>query len=289
MLAGDGPVFADDRLDGMVLLRVDARPLLPGLRAELAGLLAGLSGADWERPTACPGWPVHGVAAHLLGVELGNVSARRDGWKLGPSSAGDLDAWLNGFNQQWVGAARRISPALLIELLDLAGRRFEEYVATLDLDAAGGPVEWATGSEPAPVWLDVAREYMERYVHQDQIRSATGRGRLGALFTWPVLETAAHALPRALDQVIRPAGTMVTFTAEGSGGGTWVVVRVPGGWSLSAEAAGGAGPASAACRVRTTVDGALKLYARDPAAPALSVDGDEELAAALGEVKAVLG
>jgi hypothetical protein len=69
MLAGDGPVFADDRLDGMVLLRVDARPLLPGLRAELTGLLAGLSGADWERPTACPGWPVHGVAAHLLGVE----------------------------------------------------------------------------------------------------------------------------------------------------------------------------------------------------------------------------
>jgi hypothetical protein len=68
-----------------------------------------------------------------------------------------------------------------------------------------------------------------------------------------------------------------------------VVVRMPGGWSLSAEAAGGAGPASAACRVRTTVDGALKLYARDPAAPALLVDGDGELAAALGGVKAVLG
>jgi hypothetical protein len=128
-----------------------------------------------------------------------------------------------------VEAARRISPALLIELLDVAGRRFEEYVGTLDLDAAGGPVQWATGSQPAPVWLDVAREYMERYVHQDQIRSATGRGRLGALFTWPVLETAAHALPRALDQVICPA------------------------------------------------------------APALSFDGDEELAAALGGVKAVLG
>jgi uncharacterized protein (TIGR03083 family) len=270
----------------MALLRVDARPLLPGLRAELTGLLAGLSGADWERATACPGWPVHGVAAHLLGVELGNVSARRDGWKLGPSSAADLDAWLNGFNQQWVEAARRISPALLIELLDVAGRRFEEYVGTLDLDAAGGPVQWATGSEPAPVWLDVAREYMERYVHQDQIRAATGRGRLGALFTWPVLETAAHALPRALDPVTRPEGTVVTVTVEGSGGGTWVVIRALRGWSLSA---GGAGPGSAACRVRTTVDGALKRYARDPAAPALSFDGDEELAAALGGVKAVLG
>ena len=273
----------------MALLRVDARPLLPRLRGELTALLGSLPDGDWAYPTPCPGWSVHDLVAHLLGVELGNVSVRRDRWGQGRAAGEDLDAWLNRFNQQWVEAARRISPALLIELLDVAGRRFEEYVGTLDLDAAGDPVEWATGSEPAPVWLDVAREYMERYVHQDQIRSATGRGRLGALFTEPVLETAAHALPRALDQVIRPAGTMVTFTAEGSGGGTWVVVRVPGGWSLSAEAPGGAGPASAACRMRTTVDGALKLYARDPAAPVLSFDGDEELAAALGGVKAVLG
>jgi len=113
--------------------------------------------------------------------------------------------------------ARSLLPGLraeLIGLLDLAARRFEEYVGTLDLDAVGGPVEWATGSEPAPVWLDVAREYMERYVHQDQIRSATGRVRLGALFTRPVLDTAAHALPRALDQVIRPKAPVA-----GSGAG----------------------------------------------------------------------
>jgi hypothetical protein len=107
-----------------------------------------------------------------------------------------------------VDAAQRISPALLIELINVVGLRFEEHVATLDLDAAGGPVEWATGSDPAPVWLDVAREYMERYVHQQQIRRATGRPPLGAAFTGPVLVTAAHALPRALTAVTRPAGTV---------------------------------------------------------------------------------
>jgi hypothetical protein len=102
--------------------------------------------------------------------------------------------------------------------LGVAGRRFEEHLAPLDLDATGGPVEWATGSDPAPVWLDVAREYMERYVHQQQIRDATGR---------PI--------------------------------------------------------------VRTTVDGALRLYVRDPSAPPLTWQGDHELAEALAEVKAVLG
>jgi hypothetical protein len=117
-----------------------------------------------------------------------------------------------------VDAARRISPFLLSELVDLAGLRFEEHLATLDLDAIGGPVEWATGADPAPLWLDVAREYMERYVHQYQIRQATGRPPLGAVLTGPVLATAAHALPRALDRVTRPVGTVVTFTAEGEGG-----------------------------------------------------------------------
>ena len=102
-------------------MRVDTRPLFPRLRAELAVLLAGLYGGDWALPTACPGWSVHAVAAHLLGVELGNVSVRRDSWALGPGEGEDLDVWLNAFNEQWVDAARRISPALLVELIDLAG------------------------------------------------------------------------------------------------------------------------------------------------------------------------
>jgi uncharacterized protein (TIGR03083 family) len=269
----------------MPLLRVDARPLLPLLRAELVALLTGLARDDWARPTACPGWTVHEVAAHLLGVELGNVSGRRDRWGRGPGKGEDLDSWLNAFNQQWVEAAGRISPALLAELVNLAGLRFEEYVATLDLDATGVRVTWATGSDPAPVWLDVAREYMERYVHQLQIRQATGNPPLGAAFTSPVLATAAHALPRALDLVSRPLGTVVTFTAEGEGGGSWYVVRSAGGWELEAAPVAGA----AVCHARTTVDGALKLYVRDPSAPALTWQGDDELAAALAGVKAVLG
>jgi uncharacterized protein (TIGR03083 family) len=266
------------------LLRVDTRPLLPVLRAELAALLTGLSGDDWGRPTACPGWSVHGVAAHLLGVEVGNVSGRRDRWGLGPGAGEDLDSWLNAFNQQWVEAARRISPALLVELINVAGLRFEEHVATLDLDATGGPVPWATGSDPAPVWLDVAREYMERFVHQQQIREATGYPPLGSSFVSPVLTTAAHALPRALDRVARPVGTIVTFTASGQGGGSWHVVRHAGWELVTGPVAGGV-----ACHARTTVDGALKLYARDPSAPALTWEGDAELADALAKVKAVLG
>ena len=122
---------------------------------------------------------------------------------------------------------------------------------------------------------------MERYVHQQQIRDATRRPPLEAAFTGPVLDTAAHALPRALDQVARPVGTVVTITAEGEGGGVWYVVRAAARWELAS-----APPArSAACQARTTVDGALKLYARDPSAPPLTWQGDRELADALAGVK----
>src|ERR1700759_3862342 len=209
----------------MALLRVDAGPLIPRLRSELTALLTSLTDGDWAQPTSCPGWSVHDVAAHLLGGGIGNVSVRGDRWRLARGKGENLDTWLNRFNQQWVDAARRISPALLIELINVAGLRFEEYLATLDLDATGGPVPWATGSDPAPVWLDVAREYMERYVHQQQIRSSVGWPLLGEDFTSPVLATAAHAWPRALDGVTRPVGTVVMFTVEGEGGGSWAVVR----------------------------------------------------------------
>jgi hypothetical protein len=38
--------------------------------------------------------------------------------------------------------------------------------------AMGEPVTWA-GPEPAPIWLDIAREYTERWLHQAQVRDAT--------------------------------------------------------------------------------------------------------------------
>jgi hypothetical protein len=101
-----------------------------------------------------------------------------------------------------------------------------------------------------------------------------------------LLRVNASPLPRALAGMSRLDGTVVTFTAEGEGGGQWQVVRHGGGWQLAGN---GPPPAPPTCEVRTTVPGAIKLYARDPAAPALVRRGDPALADALSQVKAVLG
>lgn len=72
---------------------------------------------------------------------------------------------VNRLNQEWVVAARRMSPRLLRELLALIGPQVESYFSSLDVEAIGSPVSWA-GPDPAPVWFDIAREFTERRHHQ---------------------------------------------------------------------------------------------------------------------------
>jgi hypothetical protein len=92
-------------------------------------------------------------------------------------------------------------------------------------------VTWA-GPEPAPVWLDVAREYTERWHHHQQIRDALGRPALTAprLFA-PVLDTLVRALPHTFRDVQAPDGTHVKLTITGDAGGVWSLVRDER-WSL---------------------------------------------------------
>lgn len=105
---------------------------------------------------------------------------------------------------------------------------------TLDPAATAGPVSWA-GPEPAPVWLDLAREYTERWLHQQHIREATGRpGLTSPRYLVPVLATFVHALPRAFQDMPAASGTAVTVVIDGPAGGTWTVRRETSGWRLYA-------------------------------------------------------
>ncbi|MCA9863462.1 MAG: hypothetical protein KC432_10595, partial [Thermomicrobiales bacterium] len=121
------------------------------------------------------------------------------------------------------------SPPVLIDLLRLTGEQTARYFATLDLDAIGEPVDWV-GPEPAPVWLDVAREYTERWVHQQQIRDAAGRPGLQEpeWFT-PVLAAFVLGLPRALGEAGTP-GETVLLTITGEAGGQWLARRDETRW-----------------------------------------------------------
>ena len=94
-------------------------------RTRLSELLGSLERADWDRPTPCPGWTVLGLCCHLVGDDLSLLSRHRDDYH-GTPAPQDADetqfvAWLDDLQAEWVGAARRLSPRVVTELLDWAG------------------------------------------------------------------------------------------------------------------------------------------------------------------------
>jgi len=259
------------------------------LRGHLLTLLAELNENDWTRPTAAPGWSVKDVAGHLLGGDIGILSRERDVRPIAIDVADhQVVELVNRLNAEWVIAARRMSPRVLRDLLAYTGPQVEAYFLSLDIDATGGPVSWA-GPDPAPVWFDVAREFTERWHHQQQIRDATGRPPLyQPYFLAPVLDTFVRALPHHFRQTLASPGTVVRFEISGEAGGVWFLHRMAQGWDLDCESI--AIPAS---EVILSEDTAWRLFTkgvdRRDARSAAIIRGDADLAAPIFTATAVIG
>ncbi len=221
---------------------IETAPLFPALHAELIGLLHGLDESGWEQPTVAPRWRVRDVAAHLLDGDLRKLSACRDGLALsGGQSPSGLEAvvrLVNSLNASGVEYARRLSPRLLIELLEVSGPKMSAFVASLPPDGESlFAVDWA-GESVSANWMDIGREYTERWHHQMQIRDAVGTpGLLERRWLEPLLDISVRALPRSYANVDAADGTAVTLEVEGEFPLAWSLVRSPDGWRLFRGAA----------------------------------------------------
>ena len=204
--------------------------LFAPLDKKLIGLLRSLSPAEWEKPTVASQWNVKDVVAHLLDGNLRTISSQRDhyrGINAGPiSSFGDLVDFLNELNAGWVNAMKRVSPAVLIEWLETSGREYSTLMAAADLQGpAPFSVAWA-GEETSANWFHIAREYTEKWHHQQQIRDAVGKpGIMTQEFYYPVLDTFMMALPYTYRNTPAVKGSVVQITISGEGGGNWFLVR----------------------------------------------------------------
>ena len=126
------------------------------------------------------------------------------------ASFDELFVALDRFNEQWVSAASFLSPLVLIELLRLSGEWTQLFYGTVDDDRLGEAVHWI-GPDPQPYWMLAAREYWERWIHQQQIRRALGRlGLHDAGFVLPAISVAMRGFPQGLAAFPAPAGTTVS-------------------------------------------------------------------------------
>lgn len=218
---------------------LDIRALFPVERREMLELLGSLSPLDWSRETVCPGWDVHDVVGHVLNDYLRRLSGSRDGFP-GAVFANDetLPLFLARTNDEFVRATRQCSPQIMIDLLTYLGPQLDQLWATTDLTTpADLDVSWA-GPDTSPAWLDIARDYTEFWVHQQQIRDAVDRpGANHPQLLHPVIDTFMRALPHSLSRHDCPEGTAVLFVVSGDAGGQWTAEHRGSRWQLSSDAA----------------------------------------------------
>lgn len=253
--------------------------LLPGERRALLGLLDALDPDGWSQRTTAGDWTVKDVAAHLIADDLGRLSSQRDGHREPWDAESEpLKAYIDRRNADWVAATHRLSAPVVRSLLELGGEQTQQLFESLDPFELGAPVAWAS-PDPAPVWLDVARELTERWHHQQQIREAIGAPLLtDQAFMAPVLATFAFALVSPYRGVDAPAGTAVQLTVHGPSGGEWCVVRSEDSWGLRV------GPAATpVASVSMDEETAWRMYVRalhrDEVERRSRIAGDERLGA----------
>jgi hypothetical protein len=232
------------------------------------------------------------VAAHLLDVDLRKLSVHRDGHSPAPTEPiegyQDLVRFLNGLNAQWVGAARRMSPRVLVELLSFTGPMVAELVAALPPhEPSLHSVSWA-GEDESQNWLDIGRDYTERWHHQMQIRDAVGApGLLERRWLFPLLDLSLRALPRAYGGFDAPDGTSLVILLSGEDGDAWSLVREAGRWQLGRGSVPGA-----AATITLDPDSAWRLLYNalpdDAARRAVRIDGDAALAEPLFATRSVM-
>lgn len=138
-------------------------------RAALAEDLAGLTAEQWSAPTACEGWDVHDVVAHLVdSARTGRLGFVRD----------MIVARFDFDRQNAIGIGRE---------------RREDPAETL---AALRAVRDLTNGPPAPI----ATRLVEAFVHGEDIRRA-----VGLTGDYPP-EAVAHALDLQLRTSVRMGG-----------------------------------------------------------------------------------
>lgn len=178
------------------MMKIDTIHLFQPLSDELLKLVRELKDEDWLKPSPINGRTVKDLVSHLIDGSLRKISIQRDGFvdntnKPNIQSYNDLVNYIQNLNKEWMNITRRLSPKILIDLLDYSENEFNKYIKTLDLYATSlFPVNWA-GEDESKNWFDIAREFTEKWHHQMQIRLALDKPILmDCKFLEPLYDTA---------------------------------------------------------------------------------------------------
>jgi len=222
------------------VVEIETLHLFPVLDKMLINLLSTLTDEEWNAQTVAKLWKVKDVAAHLLDGNLRTLSASRDGYfgtkAENINSFQDLTVYLNHLNMTWTNAAQRLSPKVLTFLLEITGQQYSSHLYSLEpFENAVFPVAWA-GQESSANWFHIAREYTEKFLHQQQIRDALGKpGLMTKELYYPFIDIFMYAFPYTFRDIAAKEGTVVSLIITTEIGGQWNIVKGEKEWILNKD------------------------------------------------------
>ena len=194
-------------------------------RDHIVATCASLDDDEWHLPTACPGWDVQDVVAHLgsletylLGADTTDLSTEVDRpWVRNP---------LGGLNEKLVDARRAWPPAAVLEELRSASEaRLERLEAASEADLDEQVPSPRGGTIPLRQFLGV--RLWDFAVHEADIDEATGRPlRVSSASASRMLDEIGFLAGRAVGKAHVPDGTGLRIELDD---GHVYTARVEGG------------------------------------------------------------
>ena len=277
--------------------RLDATVRIPVLDAfrtvneALLELLADFSAEEWHRTTVHKDRSVKDLTAHLLHGSLRRLTGMRDQYRPPAgkkfSTTAELTQFIQDDNRAFMLGMARVSPQILVEMIARYDPEVLRLFESLDPVAPGLGVVWA-GEWISQNWFDVAREYTEKWHHQQQLRDATGRPALydPTLLT-PALETFARGLPFAYRSLEAGDGTSISILVKDVAGVAWTLRRERDTWSLWTAAV-----ADSVTSISASADTLWRVWTKGispcQALDALEINGDRSYAEPLTRFVAIM-
>ncbi|MBA7548045.1 hypothetical protein ES705_40491 [subsurface metagenome] len=219
--------------------QIETIHLFPELTQELITLLRELDLSEWEKVSPIKERTVKDLVSHLIDGSLRRLAFQRDKYtskslKVDIKSYTDLVDYIQKLNKDWILITERLSPKILIDILEYSESQLYDFFKTLEPDnTAIFSVAWA-GEDVSKNWFDIAREFTEKWHHQMQIRLALNKSLLmDKKYIEPLYNTFMLGLPYLYrDMIDYPTGETLKITLTGNLNKSWILEKQPDNWLL---------------------------------------------------------
>ncbi|HZN12716.1 MAG TPA: maleylpyruvate isomerase family mycothiol-dependent enzyme [Acidimicrobiales bacterium] len=195
----------------------DVYAALTAQHAELDGVLAGITDADWSAPTpACPGWTVADVVLHMAQTDEAAAAAAQGQFSRFVSHAAEQRGEVDNAADAAVERDRGTPPADLYARWQTAALDSRNALIACDPSER---VNWVAG-EMAARTLTTTR-LSECWIHTGDVVEALGRARQASDRMWHIARLAWRTIPYAFEREGAAAPGPVAVALDAPDGSTW--------------------------------------------------------------------